>query len=61
MIAERTGHADGGALVLRRYGHLYGGARRQAAIALESHLFSRPSDSNIGKMWDGASKGRGAE
>ena len=34
------GHADGGALVLRRYGHLYKGARRQAAIALESHVFA---------------------
>jgi integrase len=39
VIAEQMGHADGGALVLRRYGHLYKGARRQAAIALESHVF----------------------
>ena len=28
VIAEQMGHADGGALVLRRYGHLYKGARR---------------------------------
>src|SRR5436190_9382175 len=40
VIAERMGHADGGVLVLKRYGHLYKGARRQAANALESHVFS---------------------
>jgi len=61
VIAEQMGHADGGALVLRRYGHLYKGARRQAAIALESHLFRAPDDSDVGKMWGGAPKGRGAE
>jgi integrase len=38
VIAEQMGHSDGGALVLRRYGHLYKGARRQAAIALETHV-----------------------
>lgn len=38
VIAEQMGHADGGALVLRRYGHLYKGARRQAALALENHV-----------------------
>jgi integrase len=38
VIAEQMGHSDGGALVLRRYGHLYKGARRQAAIALEAHV-----------------------
>ena len=32
VIAEQMGHSDGGALVLKRYGHLYKGARRQAAI-----------------------------
>lgn len=61
VIAEQMGHADGGTLVLRRYGHLYKGARRQAAIALESHLFSAPSDSDVGKMWGGAPNDRGAE
>jgi integrase len=61
VIAEQMGHADGGTLVLRRYGHLYKGARRQAAIALESHVFSAPSDSDVGKMWGGAPKDRGAE
>jgi hypothetical protein len=34
------GHADGGALVLRRYGHLYKGARKQAALALENHVLN---------------------
>jgi len=38
VIAEQMGHADGGALVLRRYGHLYKGARKQAALALENHV-----------------------
>jgi len=40
VIAEQIGHADGGALVLKRYGHLCKGARRQAAIATESHVFA---------------------
>ncbi len=39
VIAERMGHSDGGTLVLRRYGHLYKGAGRQAAIELETHVF----------------------
>ena len=43
VIAEQMGHADGGALVLRRYGHLYSGARRRAALALEQHLFGSPT------------------
>ncbi len=33
-IAEQFGHTDGGALILRRYGHLYAGAGRDAALAL---------------------------
>jgi integrase len=45
VIAEQMGHSDGGALILRRYGHLYKGARRQAAIALESHVFEASKDS----------------
>ncbi|MGH3022006.1 MAG: hypothetical protein ACRDNR_17880, partial [Gaiellaceae bacterium] len=53
VIAEQMGHSDGGALVLRRYGHLYKGARRQAAIALESHIFSQSKDSAVGTVWDG--------
>ncbi len=40
VIAEQMGHADGGALVLRRYGHLYKGARKQAALALENHVLN---------------------
>ncbi|HZT85695.1 MAG TPA: site-specific integrase [Gaiellaceae bacterium] len=47
VIAEQMGHSDGGALVLRRYGHLYKGARRQAAIALESHVFKSRRDSDV--------------
>ncbi|HYM64035.1 MAG TPA: site-specific integrase, partial [Gaiellaceae bacterium] len=52
VIAERMGHSDGGTLVLRRYGHLYKGAGRQAAIELESHVFGGPSDSAAGLMRD---------
>jgi integrase len=40
VIAEQMGHSDGGALVLKRYGHLYKGARKQAALALENHVLS---------------------
>ncbi|HEY1366232.1 MAG TPA: site-specific integrase [Gaiellaceae bacterium] len=52
VIAEQMGHADGGALVLERYGHLYKGARRLAAIALESHVFGRPKNPAVGSVWD---------
>jgi integrase len=52
VIAEQMGHSDGGALVLRRYGHLYKGARRQAATALEAHVFGSGRDSLVGWMWD---------
>jgi integrase len=61
VIAEQMGHADGGTLVLRRYGHLYKGARRAAAIALESHVFGERDDSAVGRMWGGAPTERGAE
>jgi integrase len=52
VIAERMGHADGGALVLQRYGHLYAGARRQAAQALESHIRGTLGDRGVGSGWD---------
>jgi integrase len=47
VIAERMGHSDGGTLVLRRYGHLYKGAGRQAAIELESQVFERPKNTAV--------------
>jgi integrase len=52
VIAEQMGHSDGGGLVLKRYGHLYKGARRQAAVALEAHIFDGPDDSDVGQAWD---------
>jgi hypothetical protein len=52
VIAEQMGHSDGGGLVLKRYGHLYKGARRQAAVALEAHLFGGAGDSAVGQAWD---------
>jgi integrase len=52
-IAEQMGHVDGGALVLKRYGHLYSGARRQAALALEAHVFAPRPDPAVGQLWDG--------
>jgi integrase len=51
VIAEQMGHSDGGALVLRRYGHLYKGARRQAAIALESHVLKAARDSDVRRTY----------
>jgi hypothetical protein len=52
VIAEQMGDSDGGGLVLKRYGHLYKGARRQAAVALEVHLFGGAGDSAVGQAWD---------
>jgi integrase len=52
VIAEQMGHADGGALVLKRYGHLYKGARRQAAIALECHVMPDLKNSPVGQELD---------
>jgi integrase len=52
-IAEQMGHADGGALVLQRYGHLYKGARRQAAIATESLIFGGPNNSTVPSVFRG--------
>jgi integrase len=37
-IAEQLGHTDGGVLVLRRYGHLFKGTRRHAALALDEYV-----------------------
>ena len=54
VIAERMGHSDGGGLVLKRYGHLYKGAGRQAAIDLESHVYGGPENSDVRRMFDGA-------
>lgn len=56
VIAEQMGHSDGGVLVLGRYGHLYKGARRHAAIALESHVFVGRRDSTVGTVWDGTQR-----
>ncbi len=52
VIAEQMGHSDGGGLVLRRYGHLYKGARRQAAEALEAHVFGGAAERPVGQAWD---------
>ncbi len=52
-IAEQMGHADGGALVLQRYGHLYKGARRQAAIATESLIFGGHNNSAVASVLHG--------
>jgi integrase len=46
-IAEQLGHTDGGVLVLRRYGHLFKGTRRQAALALDEYV--RRSDERPGR------------
>jgi hypothetical protein len=51
VIAEQMGHSDGGSLILRRYGHLYKGARRQAAIALESHVFEASKNPSVRRTY----------
>ncbi len=56
VIAEQMGHSDGGALVLQRYGHLYKGARRSAAMALESYVQSRSQDSTVVSAWGWSDK-----
>ena len=53
VIAEQMGHSDGGALVLRRYGHLYKGARRQAANALETHVFGSQENPTVASVLHG--------
>jgi integrase len=52
VISEQMGHSDGGVLVLKRYGHLYKGARRQAANTLESHVFGAQKNSAVGWTLD---------
>ena len=52
VIAEQMGHSDGGGLVLKRYGHLYKGARLQAATILEAHVFGSSADRSVGWTWD---------
>ena len=53
VIAEQMGHSDGGGLVLKRYGHLYKGARLAAATELEAHVFGSSPDRSVGCAWDG--------
>jgi integrase len=48
VIAEQLGHRDA-RLVLERYGHLYPGASRQAALDLDLYLQA----TNVGQTWDG--------
>ena len=47
VIAKQLGHRDP-RLVLQRYGHLYPGASRQAAIDLDRYLLRAAS---VGQMW----------
>jgi integrase len=49
VIAEQLGHRDA-RLVLQRYGHLYPGASRQAAIDLDLYLRAA---ANVGQTWGG--------
>jgi Phage integrase family len=46
VIAEQLGHRDA-RLVLHRYGHLYPGASRQAAIDLDLYLRA----ASVGQTW----------
>jgi integrase len=49
VIAEQLGHRDA-RLVLQRYGHLYPGASRKAAIDLDLYLQAI----TVGQVWDGS-------
>jgi hypothetical protein len=49
VIAQQLGHRDA-RLVLQRYGHLYPGASRQAAIDLDLYLQA----ASVGQAWDGS-------
>ncbi len=59
-IAEQLGHTDRGVLVLRRYGHLFKGTRRQAALALDEYVRSSAASSADGaqKELDNSPSGR---
>jgi integrase len=48
VIADQLGHRDA-RLVLQRYGHLYPGASRQAALDLDLYLEA----ASVGHTWDG--------
>jgi integrase len=48
VIAEQLGHRDA-RLVLQRYGHLYPGASRQAALDLDLYLQA----TSVGQTWGG--------
>src|SRR5215211_5647208 len=48
VIAEQLGHRDA-RLVLQRYGHLYPGASRQAALDLDLYLQA----ASVGQTWGG--------
>ena len=49
VIAEQLGHRDA-RLVLQRYGHLYPGASRQAALDLDLYLEA----ASVGRTWGGS-------
>lgn len=51
VIAEQMGHADGGSLILKRYGHLSKGARRQAAIAMKSHVYGGSKNAAVRRTY----------
>jgi integrase len=50
VIAEQLGHRDA-RLVLQRYGHLYPGASRQAALDLDLYLYLEAA--SVGHTWGG--------
>jgi integrase len=52
VIAEQLGHRDA-RLVLQRYGHLYPGASRQAAVDLDLYLQAV----GVGQAWGGGGSG----
>jgi integrase len=47
VIAQQVGHADGGALVLRRYRHLFPQEGRAAADRLDAYLQRTPGEQDV--------------
>jgi hypothetical protein len=48
LIAERVGHNDGGALIYRRYRHLFPSEVREAVSLLDRMVAETPTNADAG-------------
>jgi hypothetical protein len=51
-VAERVGHADGGALILKRYRHLYPSESYAAAPSLDALVAERSGSNRADRVCD---------